>query len=131
MSHKKILVAEDDDPIRELLTIRLGVAGYHVVEARSGGEALTQIAAYRPAGMVLDIGLPVMDGFAVLAALASRNLAIPTLVLTARNKSDDVERALSLGAWDFMSKPFDHKVLIARVGRMFEADRKRLNACFL
>lgn len=128
MLRKKILIVEDDEPIRKLLHIRLDVAGYHPVTATTGREAVAQVAATRPAAMILDIGLPLMDGFAVLGTLASRNLAVPTLVLTARNRADDVERAIGMGAWDFMAKPFDHAKLVGRLGRMLEGDGKRQQA---
>jgi DNA-binding response OmpR family regulator len=131
MSRRKILVVEDDDPIRELLFVRLDIAGYHVLTVCDGVEALERISSARPAAMVLDIGLPRLDGFAVLEALARHNLVLPTLVLTARNKADDVERALGLGAWDFLAKPFHDQVLVSRVARMLDSDIRRLEPCFI
>ena len=131
MSRKKVLVVEDDEPIRELLSVRLDIAGYHVLSARDGVEALERISSGRPVAMVLDIGLPRLDGFAVLEALERHNLVLPTLVLTARNGADDVQRALGLGAWDFLAKPFNDKVLVNRVARMLDSDLRRQEPCFI
>ena len=73
-----------------------------------------------PQGVILDIGMPFMDGFGVLSALqASAKLRpTPVLVLTARNAADDVKRAIRLGAKDYMTKPFDDARLLSRVARL-------------
>jgi len=115
---KKIVVAEDDAAIMELVSVRLDNAGYHVIAAHNGYDALERIHAMRPAGIVLDIGLPGLDGFDVLREVASRTPALPVLVLTARRAADDVHKAIGLGAHSYLVKPFDDKQLLDRVARM-------------
>jgi CheY-like chemotaxis protein len=97
---RRILVAEDDPGVRELIRARLSATGYDTHTAHDGGEALERIRNLRPDAVILDINVPVMDGFAVLARLHadSRLRSIPVLVLTARHASEDVKRAVSLGA---------------------------------
>ena len=119
----RIVLAEDDDPILELLVTRLELAGYKTFIARDGYRALEVIYTTRPHGVVLDIGMPSMDGFGVLAALRA-NTKFPTppvLVLTARNAPEDVKRAIGLGAKDYMTKPFNDARLLARVARLVRA----------
>lgn len=106
--------------VMELITTRLELAGFQTYSARNGSEALSRLNDIRPDGMVLDINMPVLDGFEVLTRLKSTGEAqrTPTMVLTARNRPDDVKRAITLGARDFISKPFKDDQLIARVGRL-------------
>jgi two-component system OmpR family response regulator len=116
----RVVVADDDDAMLELLVTRLELGGYHAFTARDGFKALEAIYATRPQGVILDIGMPRMDGFGVLAALRSnaRFRHTPVLVLTARNAAEDIKRAISLGAKDYMTKPFDNQLLLARVARL-------------
>ena len=116
----RILVAEDDSSIRELIRARLQIAGYEADVARTGAEALERVSYQRFQGMVLDINMPVLDGFGVLEMLRTRAKtdAIPTLVLTARHAADDVRRAIALGAKDYLTKPFTEGQLLARVARL-------------
>jgi two-component system OmpR family response regulator len=122
MPHKDcILVVEDNYDVRELIRTRLNGAGYDVHTARNGEEALGRIPVVNPAAMVLDINMPEMDGFGVLAAMSRDRLAIPVLVLTARHAADDVRRAVGLGAKDYLAKPFTEAQLQARVARLLRA----------
>ncbi|WP_397401810.1 PleD family two-component system response regulator [Phenylobacterium sp.] len=116
----RILIAEDDPMIMELITTRLELAGFRTFSARNGKDALQRIADIRPDGLVLDINLPFVDGFQVLVHLMATGALqrTPTLVLTARNQPEDVRRAIGLGARDFISKPFKDDQLIARVARL-------------
>ena len=120
MPNPKIFIAEDDDAILELLRIRLEIAGYSTFFARDGLAALAGIDKFMPDGIILDIGLPLRDGFEVLRAVrANRRLhAIPILMLTARHDVSDVQRAIGYGAQDYLTKPFDDQKLLARVARM-------------
>ena len=120
MPNPKIFIAEDDDGILELLRIRLEIAGYSTFFARDGQAALAGIDKFMPDGIILDIGLPLRDGFEVLRAVrANRRLhAIPVLMLTARHDVSDVQRAIGYGAQDYLTKPFDDQKLLARVARM-------------
>lgn len=121
----RIVVAEDDPMVMELITTRLELAGFQTFSARNGSDALSRIAHVRPDGLVLDINMPVLDGFQVLANLKSgaANHRPPTLVLTARNRPEDVKRAIELGARDFIAKPFQDDQLIARVTRLVRKAR--------
>jgi DNA-binding response OmpR family regulator len=123
----RIFIAEDDPSIVELLTSRLETAGYETRAARNGWRALEGIQAMSPDAVILDINMPGMDGFAVLRAMRqARHLAsTPVLMLTARGGREDVAQAISLGAKDYLTKPFDAQDLLARVGRLV---RKRAAA---
>ena len=125
----RVAVAEDDPAILELVTVRLQLAGYEVAYARDGLEALAIMPGFRPHAMVLDINMPRLDGFGVLAAMRERPAlaGLPVLVLTARNAAPDVQRARALGAADYLSKPFDDAQLLVRVRRLLR-DRERAAA---
>ena len=103
--------------VLELITTRLSLAGFHTFNARDGYEGLARLKEVVPAAMVLDINMPRLDGFGVLKGMKALGIAVPTLVLTARNQSSDVQEALKLGASDFLAKPFQDQQLFARVGR--------------
>jgi DNA-binding response OmpR family regulator len=115
----KILVAEDDEAMLDLVSRWLEGAGYWVIKARDGERVLEAVREAKPAAMVMDLTMPKMDGFEVLAKLRSLRLPpIPVLVLTGRNSVDDVKKVLSLGARDYLAKPVDRAQLVARVERM-------------
>ena len=115
---RRILVVDDDASIRELVSTRLTIAGHIVLSARNGREALTRLRERRYDGMVLDLSMPQLDGFGVLEQI-NRHALPPTLVLTASHAVTDVQRAIKLGARDYLSKPFDHRQLLMRVDRLF------------
>ena len=116
----KVLIAEDDPAVLDLLTTRLELAGYKTFGARDGHQALDALRSGQPDGMILDLNMPRLDGFGVLAEINRRPLdrQPPILVLTARNAAADVKRCLSLGAKDYLAKPFRDEVLLARVARL-------------
>lgn len=116
----RILVVDDDPMVRELLTTRLAVAGYVTFQARNGHEALACISGMRPDAMILDINMPMLDGFRVLETMRATGDVerVRVMVLTARNQSDDVRRAIRLGARDFLAKPFDDAKFLARTARL-------------
>lgn len=121
MSHRhKVVIAEDDPGIFELLTVRLELAGYHTIGARDGHQAIDRIRNSQPSAVVLDIGMPHLDGFGVLEYMQQQGAHryTPTLVLTARHSTVDVHRAIGLGAADYLAKPFDDRQLLIRVGRL-------------
>lgn len=120
MQHeRRLLVADDDNDMRELIRSLLGGVGYDIHVARNGAEALEQVEALAPDAMILDINMPEIDGFGVLEALRGRARGrLPVLMLTARHAGDDVRRAVSLGAKDYLAKPFNRDQLIARVSRL-------------
>jgi two-component system OmpR family response regulator len=114
----RILVAEDNHDVRELIRTRLSDYGFEVHTARNGAEALTRLRTLKPHAMVLDINMPELDGFGVLEVLLEQGHRFPVLVLTARHAADDVRRAISLGAKDYLTKPFTEAQLQARVARL-------------
>ncbi|MDP3853102.1 response regulator transcription factor [Phenylobacterium sp.] len=123
----RILVVEDEPMVLELITTRLGLAGYQTFYGRDGYEALARINDVRPNAMILDINMPRLDGFDVLRHMkVSGQLArVPVMVLTARNQADDVQTAIKLGARDFLAKPFNDDQLLARVARLIRRPAAR------
>ena len=119
-SRRRILVAEDDPAIHDLLVTRLTLAGYATLQARDGFQALQAICAGRPDAAILDINLPGLDGFQILKKMKARgaNLHTPVLVLSARKAPSDIQTAIQLGARDYLSKPFDDAQLLQRVARL-------------
>jgi two-component system chemotaxis response regulator CheY len=116
----RIFVADDDRAILDLITTRLDLAGYHTVQARDGWEALEGIYASRPAAVVLDIGMPRLDGLGVLRHLRKTPsfASLPVMIVTARHTPMEVRSAMELGARDFLAKPFEDAQLLSRVARM-------------
>ena len=110
----RILLVEDDPSIRELTTIGLRAAGYEVVDAADGREALDRFASERPDAVVLDIMLPVLDGLAVCRTIRLES-AVPIIMLTARTDAFDVVAGLEAGADDYVRKPFELPELVARL----------------
>ena len=123
MAKSRIFVVDDDAMILELLVTRLDLAGYEVVTARDGHEAIKRIPDIHPHAMILDINMPRLDGFGVLQHLKStgRILTLPVMVLTARYQASDVQEAIKLGAIDFLAKPFKDKQLFMRVERLLRS----------
>nr|MDQ5827253.1 response regulator [Chloroflexota bacterium] len=112
-----VLVVDDEERIRKLVSLGLRRAGYGVMLASSGQEALARIAEAKPDLIVSDVMMPDMDGFALLSALREdpSTEAIPLIFLTAKGSTEDVMRGLGLGADDYLAKPFDMNELLARV----------------
>lgn len=110
----KILVTDDDPRLRDLVRTALERAGHEVTCAADGAQALTEAARGAPDLIVLDIGLPEMDGFEVCRRIRARS-EVPILFLTARD--DEVDRivGLEMGADDYVTKPFSPRELVARV----------------
>jgi two-component system response regulator MprA len=111
----RVLVVDDDRALREAITRALSLEGYRVVDARDGVEALTQVDSHAPDAVILDLGLPTLDGLTVCQVLRARGDRTPILVLTARNEVSDRVQGLDAGADDFMSKPFALEELLARL----------------
>src|SRR5579859_3110720 len=111
----KLLVVEDDRALRDVLRRALGLAGYEVAVADSGGVALTKVTAEQPDAVVLDIGLPDIDGLDVCRLLRSEGNRVPILILTARDAVSDRIDGLDAGADDYLVKPFDVDELKARL----------------
>ena len=110
----KILVVDDEPAIRRLLRTTLHSQGYRVIEAETGREALLRLRAEEPDVMVLDLGLPDMDGIEVIRAVR-RESQIPMLILSIRGDDRGKVQALDLGADDYVTKPFSTEELLARI----------------
>ena len=108
------LVIDDELQIRRLLRVCLEAKGYRVAEAASGQEGITQAAQYPPDVVILDLGLPDMDGVAVLKRLREWT-KVPVVVLSVRDREEDKIAALDNGADDYVTKPFGTGELLARL----------------
>jgi two-component system response regulator MprA len=115
MAEAAILVVDDDAPIRRMLDRTLSAEGYAVETAADGGEALVAVERSTPDLLVLDVGLPGVDGLAVSRRLRARGVAVPVLLLTARDAVPDRVAGLDAGADDYLLKPFATEELLARV----------------
>jgi two-component system KDP operon response regulator KdpE len=109
-----ILLIEDDSQIRRFLRTTLTNHGYRLIESTSGQDGLRQVASQHPDLIILDLGLPDMDGLEVTEHLREWTM-IPILVLSARDKEGDKVKALDLGADDYLTKPFGVEELLARI----------------
>ncbi len=114
-ARKKILVVDDDPDVLLLLRVTLAARDFEPSLAGDGQTALRRIEADRPDLVLLDVMMPVMDGWAVLEALANRRRPTPVVVVSAKAGEADVARALRLGALDYITKPFVPEELVARV----------------
>jgi len=111
----RILIVEDDAPLARGIVALLRSAGHAVDHVATGADALMVAADDHYALVILDVGLPDIDGFAVLQALRRRGQRVPVLMLTARDALDDRVRGLDLGADDYLRKPFAPEELEARI----------------
>ncbi len=109
---KHLLIVDDEQGILKFLKLKLEIAGFLVDMCSSGQEALDIISKNQPDLMLLDIFMPGMDGFEVLKELR-KNYRLPIIVLSAR--SSIAEQALSMGASDFIAKPFNPDVVVKRI----------------
>jgi two-component system KDP operon response regulator KdpE len=110
----KVLVIDDEPPIRKLLRMGLSTQGYEMLEAPSGRIAL-ELLAQNPALVILDLGLPDIDGHDLLRTIRSRNESVPIVVLSSRGDEAGKVQALDLGADDYITKPFGMDELLARL----------------
>ncbi len=110
-----VVVAEDDEAIADLVRLYLTRDGFGVHAVRDGRDALRAVRTHRPVAVVLDIGLPGMDGVEVCRTLRAERDLTPILFVTARDEEVDRILGLELGADDYMTKPFSPRELVARV----------------
>ena len=113
-STKRALVVEDDVNIAELLRLYLGKDGFDVMIASDGGKAESSFDLFQPDVVLLDIMLPVKDGWQVCKDIRSKP-SVPIIMLTAKGETRDKISGLDMGADDYVTKPFDVKELIARI----------------
>ncbi|HEV3180752.1 MAG TPA: response regulator transcription factor [Steroidobacteraceae bacterium] len=110
----KVLVADDDADLRELIAFTLTQAGYLVLKAADGAAALRRFAEDSADLVVLDINMPGLSGFQVCEAIRARS-RVPVMMLTVRGEEEDLVHALGLGADDYLTKPFSPRTLLARI----------------
>ena len=110
----RVLVVDDEPPIRKLLRMGLGTQGYEILEAPNGKTALA-LAAADPDLIILDLGLPDIQGLELLRMLRSQNERVPIVVLSSRGDEAAKVQALDLGADDYVTKPFGMDELLARM----------------
>jgi DNA-binding response OmpR family regulator len=111
----KLLVVEDEDRVASFLMKGLRAHGYGVEWARTGRDALRQAVETDVSLVILDLGLPDLDGLEVLEGLRERGATVPVLVLSARGRVGDRVKGLDLGADDYLAKPFAFEELLARI----------------
>ena len=109
-----VLVVEDDRNIAELLQMYLEKEGYAVTVASDGGVGLTKFRAIKPDIILLDVMMPVMDGWAVCKTIRSESQT-PIIMLTAKSETDDKITGLKNGADDYITKPFEMREVLARI----------------
>lgn len=110
----RVLVVDDEPQIRRFLRTSLSAHGYHVIEAACGKEAIGKMTTERPDIVILDLGLPDMDGLSIIRRVREWS-NIPMLVLSVRGREDDKIAALDGGADDYVTKPFNMGELLARI----------------
>ena len=118
-----VLVVEDDERIQELLQLYLEKEGYAVTVASDGAQGLTKFRAIRPDLVLLDVMMPVMDGWAVCKAIRADS-DTPVIMLTAKSETNDKIAGLKAGADDYITKPFEMREVLARIEAVLRrADR--------
>jgi two-component system response regulator MprA len=115
MSQGAVLLVDDDAPIRRMLERTLSAEGYDVCAVADGGLALAQVERSLPEVIVLDVAMPGMDGLAVTRRIRAKGLAVPILLLTARDALSERVAGLDAGADDYLVKPFEVDELTARI----------------
>ena len=111
----RLLVVDDEPNILELLATSLRFAGFEVITATNGREALAEARRSRPDLVVLDVMMPDMDGFSVVRRMRGEGLSAPVLFLTARDATEDKVTGLTVGGDDYVTKPFSLEEIVARI----------------
>jgi two-component system, OmpR family, KDP operon response regulator KdpE len=123
--HHRVLVIDDEPPIRKLLRMGLGTQGYDIIEATNGRTALEALVREKPDLIILDLGLPDIAGHELLRLIREKHDDVPVVVLSSREDEKGKVEALDLGADDYVTKPFGMNELLAR---MRAAMRHRVQA---
>ena len=122
------MIVDDEPGVRALLRDTLSIAGFDVIEATDGMSALTLMRTNQPELAVIDINMPLMDGFELVERLRSTNNLIPVLMLTAREDNSDIARGLKIGADDYVIKPFGIEELVLRIRAILRRSYKSATA---
>jgi len=125
-SQNTIVVIDDEPQIRKVLSITLEAKDYKVIEAAKGKDGITAVATNHPQLVILDLGLPDKDGFAVLGEIRTWS-SVPVIILSVRDSEDNIVKALDLGADDYVTKPFNTKELLARIRANIRRDQDKNN----
>ncbi|WP_411358084.1 response regulator [Pseudidiomarina salilacus] len=123
-----VLLVEDDNLLGQAAEIGLTDRGFTVSWVRTGAAAIAELNRHEFEAMVLDLGLPDLDGSRVLAATRKKGLTLPILILTARDQANDIVHHLDNGADDYMTKPFDLNELAARLRALVRRQRGYVSA---
>lgn len=120
---RKILACDDEAGILQLVRVNLERAGYLVVTARDGREALQKVESEQPDLVILDVMMPYVDGFGVLQEVrrSPRTRDLPVILLTAKSEDADTRRGWQEGADSYLTKPFNPEELLTFVARIFRA----------
>jgi DNA-binding response OmpR family regulator len=121
----RILLIDDDPSLLDVLTLAFGDAGHTVLTASDGKSGLEAAASRAPEAIVSDINMPGLDGFTLCRRLRERNDPVPIILLTSRDNEIDEALGLELGADDYIPKPFNTRVLLARVAALLRRDALR------
>lgn len=116
---ERILVVEDDDALRAMLVGFFTKHGFRALEAADGNQALKKVFTEKPSLIVLDVNMPALGGLAVLARVRKAGLDLPILMLSGRGGVQQRIEGLTLGADDYLAKPFDFEEMLARVRALF------------
>ena len=122
------MIVDDEPGVRALLRDTLTIAGFEVIEASDGMSALTLLRTNKPALMVIDINMPLMDGFELVERLRTTHDFTPVLMLTARDDKSDIARGLKIGADDYVVKPFGIEELVLRIKAILRRSYKSTTA---
>ena len=122
------MIVDDEPGVRALLRDTLSIAGFETIEASDGMSALTLLRTNKPALMVIDINMPLMDGFELVERLRTTNDLTPVLMLTARDDKSDIARGLKIGADDYVIKPFGIEELVLRIKAILRRSYKSTTA---
>ncbi len=131
LDNHRILVVDDEDSIRRFLTVALPPHGYDVIEAMQASEAFQAIQSQKVDGIILDLGLPDMDGLEALKRIREQS-SLPVIVLSVRDDEESIVTALESGAHDYLRKPFLVGELLARLKIAFRSHQlQQTNAVFI
>ncbi len=123
-----VLIVEDDPNIRELLQLYLEKDGYAVTLAADGGQGMEKFRSIKPDLVLLDVMMPVMNGWEVCKAIRQESTA-PVIMLTAKGETDDKVMGLKAGADDYVTKPFEMKELLARIEAVLRRSDRTAEEC--
>ncbi len=123
----KVLLAEDDRDFGNILSQYLSISGFEVTLSRDGSEAWEQFKKSKPDICVLDVMMPEMDGFTLGEKIKQAEPEMPVIFLTAKSMKEDIVRGLTIGADDYITKPFDPEVLILRINNILKRAYSSMN----